>query len=161
MNAGIKDRDNRVISLRQIDDSNWREVADVAPRDDQRTFVAALGARYLLLSMRGGLWNSLAVVADATVVGHVMWALDTDDGSHWLGGMMIDASEQGKGAGRAATLALMRHLAAQPGCRELRLSCHPDNTSASRLYQGLGFRATGEYEDDEIVMAVAARDVPA
>ncbi len=36
----------------------------------------------LLLSMRGDLWNSLAVLAGDPVAGHVMWAFDTDDGTH-------------------------------------------------------------------------------
>ncbi|MDG4808431.1 hypothetical protein O7634_16905 [Micromonospora sp. WMMD1120] len=52
IDGGHRDRTGRRITLRSVDDDNWRAVADVAPRDDQRRFVAALGARYLLLSMR-------------------------------------------------------------------------------------------------------------
>ncbi|GAA0368726.1 hypothetical protein GCM10009541_08980 [Micromonospora gifhornensis] len=56
-----------------VDDDNWRAVADVVPRDDQRDFIAPSAARYLLLSLREGVWHSLAVCADEEVVGHVMW----------------------------------------------------------------------------------------
>jgi diamine N-acetyltransferase len=147
------DRDGRVVSLAEVTDDNWRAVADVAPRDEQRAFVAALGARYLLLSMRGGVWHSLAIMAGETVAGHVMWARDED--AYWVGGMIVDASEQGSGVGRAAVSSIVEHLRAMPGAREIRLSCHPDNVAAARLYRALGFTPTGELEDDEIVLALS------
>jgi diamine N-acetyltransferase len=103
-----QDRAGRTISLAEITDDNWRAVADVAPHDEQHRFVAALGARYLLLSMRGGVWHSLAVVADDAVVGHVMWAYDGDDRTHWIGGMLIDAAEQGRGVGRGEIVVALR-----------------------------------------------------
>ena len=149
-----QDRTGRTISLAEITDDNWRAVADVAPHDDQRRFVAALGARYLLLSMRGGVWHSLAIVADDAVVGHVMWAHDGDDGTHWIGGMLIDAAEQGNGVGRAALDATIRLLTDRLEARQVRLSYHPDNKAAARLYAEAGFRPTGDTEDDEIVVAL-------
>ncbi|MFF2777555.1 GNAT family N-acetyltransferase [Streptomyces sp. NPDC058052] len=152
----LTDRQGRAVVLEEITDENWRSVADVAPADGQRRFVAALGARYLLLSMRGGLWNSLAVRAGDEVVGHVMWAYDDEDGTHWIGGMIVNAEEQGKGVGRAAVRALIRRLAALPDCREVRLSYHPDNAPAAVLYESLGFRPTGDFEDEEIVAALSA-----
>ncbi|MDX2764514.1 GNAT family N-acetyltransferase, partial [Streptomyces europaeiscabiei] len=93
---GLLDGVGRRIALHDVDDENWRAVADVAPLDGQRRYVPALAARYLLLSLREGMWNSLAVRADDTVVGHVMWGRD-EDGSYWVGGMLIDGGEQGKG----------------------------------------------------------------
>ncbi|MDG9675054.1 GNAT family N-acetyltransferase [Micromonospora sp. DH14] len=144
------DRLGRRVTLRPVDDDNWRAVADVAPRDDQRRFVAALGARYLLLSMRSDVWNSLAVYADEAVVGHVMWGVD-DDGSHWIGGMLIDAAEQGRGVGRATVQTLAPWLAAQDGNPAVRLSYHPDNTQAAALYASLGFHPTGDTDDDELI----------
>lgn len=139
-------------------DENWRAVADIAPLDDQRRYVPPSAARFLLLSMREGVWNSLAVYADDTVVGHVMWGRD-DDGSHWLGGMLIDAPEQGKGLGRAAARTLMGWLADREDCRTLRLSYHPDNTAAGHLYTSLGFLPTPVVEGDEIVAELSARAV--
>ncbi|MEU0374781.1 GNAT family N-acetyltransferase [Streptomyces sp. NPDC006283] len=150
----------RRITLGDVGDENWRAVADVAPRDEQRVFVAALAARYLLLSMRGGPWNSLAVSADDTVVGHVMWAYDEEDGTHWIGGVVVDAEEQGKGVGRQAMLLLIRLLSVRPNCREIRLSYHAANTGAAKLYTALGFEPTGDFEDDEIVVALPAGRVP-
>jgi diamine N-acetyltransferase len=147
---GFRDRRGRLISLRVIGD-DWRAVADVAPRDDQRRFVAALAALYLLLSDRGGLWTSLAVYADDLVVGHVMWAVD-DDGSHWIGGVLVDAPEQGAGVGRAMTRTMLSWFATLPGPPVVRLSYHPDNQPAGRLYRALGFSPTGEIQDSELVL---------
>jgi len=48
----VVDRASRRITLREVTDDNWRAVADVAPLDEQRKYVAALAARYLLLSAR-------------------------------------------------------------------------------------------------------------
>ncbi|MBQ0900793.1 GNAT family N-acetyltransferase [Micromonospora sp. U21] len=150
IDGGQLDRAGRRVSLRPVDDDNWRAVADVAPRDDQRRFVAALGARYLLLSIHSEVWTSLAVYADETVVGHVMWGVD-DDGSHWIGGMLIDAAEQNRGVGRATVRTLAAWLAARDGNPPVRLSYHPDNTHAAALYEALGFRPTGAMDDDELI----------
>ncbi|WP_406861655.1 GNAT family N-acetyltransferase [Streptomyces sp. HUAS MG47] len=154
MSQDITDSHGRRVVLEDITDDNWRAVADVAPTDDQRRFVAALGARYLLLSMRGGLWHSLGVRADDTIVGHVMWAYDDEGGAHWIGGMIVDAAEQGRGVGRATMRALIRRLTALPDCQEIRLSYDPANTPAARLYTSLGFTPTGDREDEEIVAAL-------
>lgn len=147
----MSDSTGRRVTLRAVDDGNWRAVADIAPRDEQRDRVPALAARYLLLSMREKVWNSLAVCADETVVGHVMWGLD-EDGSHWIGGLMVDGREQGRGLGRAVLRTISPWLAERDGCRAIRLSYQPGNTTADGLYTSLGFAPTGAVEDDEIVV---------
>jgi diamine N-acetyltransferase len=147
---GLADRNGRRITLRDVNSDNWRDVADVAPHDDQRQFVPALAARYLLLSTLEPGWNSLAIYADENVVGHAMWAMD-DDGAHWIGGALIDATHQRAGIGRAAMQTLIRWLADQPDCYVIRLSYHPDNTTAARFYESLVFRPTGDREGEEIV----------
>ncbi|MDX3133590.1 GNAT family N-acetyltransferase [Streptomyces europaeiscabiei] len=157
---GLLDGMGRRIALHDVDDENWRAVADVAPLDGQRRYVPALAARYLLLSLREGVWNSLAVCADDTVVGHVMWGRD-EDGSYWVGGMLVDGGEQGKGVGRAAAWTLVRWLADRSDCAVLRLSYHPDNTVAEGLYTSLGFRpvSTAEEEQGEVVAELSGAAV--
>ncbi|MEU0523222.1 GNAT family N-acetyltransferase [Streptomyces niveus] len=154
IDQGFVDGTGRCVTLREVDDENWRAVADVAPLDDQRSHVAAMAARYLLLSMREDTWNSLAVYADEVVVGHVMWGRD-EDGSHWIGGMLIDGAEQGKGLGRALLRTMTGWLAAQEGCWAIRLAYHPDNAVAVRLYESLGFVPTGAVDGDEVVAELA------
>lgn len=137
------------VDLVDVDAATWRAVAGVTPRPDQQRFVAQT-AYYLCLCHYGGVWHPLAIRSDGAIVGHVMWGADPD-GSRWIGGLVVDATAQGRGVGTAAVEALVERLAAQDGCREVALSYAEDNVEARRLYAGLGFVETGEREDDEIV----------
>lgn len=92
-------------------------MADLAPRDDQRDFVPALAARYLL----------------------------------------VDAHHQGRGVGRRVVEGLVERLRAAPACELIRMSHHPDNDASRSLFTSLGFVSTGEEEDGELFMALAAR----
>ncbi|MFF5772831.1 GNAT family N-acetyltransferase [Streptomyces californicus] len=150
INHGHTDRTGRPVTLHVVGADNWRAVADSAPRDDQRDWVPALAARYLVLSSREDDWNSLAVLAGEEVTGHIMWARD-EDGSYWIGGMLIDAAHQGTGIGRAAVRTLAAWLSAREDCTAVRLSYAPENEAAAHLYTSLGFRPNGEDEDGEVV----------
>jgi diamine N-acetyltransferase len=81
-----------------------------------------------------------------------MWALDTEEGSHWIGGVVVDAAHQGRGVGRATVLALLELFEGLGGYREAALSVAHDNTAAAALYRSLGFVPSGELVDDELVM---------
>jgi diamine N-acetyltransferase len=146
---GYTDLGGRSVSLRPVGTDNWREVADVAPRDDQREFVAALAARYLLLSTLGDDWTSLGVYAGDEVAGHVMWGMDED--AFWVGGLVIAAERQSAGIGRATMLTLIRWFAERPERDAIRLT-HQEHNPAARLYEDLGFVPTGETDGDEIVV---------
>jgi diamine N-acetyltransferase len=137
------------ISLTPVGPHNWRDVADLAPRDDQRRFVPALGARYLLLGVYGDTWQNVAVVEDDVVVAHVMWGLD-EDGSYWIGGLLVDAAHQGRGVGRAAVEQLLGGW--RKDHRLVRVSCHPENTASRSLFTSLSFVENGQWEDDELVL---------
>lgn len=157
IDAGLSDRNGRKVTLRGVSDENWRAVADVVPRDDQRDWVAESAARYLLLSLREGLWTSLGVYADESVAGHIMWAFDEDDGCNWIGGMLVDATEQGSGIGRAALLTLVEYLRQPDGAPAIRLSVHEDNASARKLYASAGFVELDKDEDGDWTAELAAQ----
>ncbi|MFF6908682.1 GNAT family N-acetyltransferase [Streptomyces sp. NPDC012389] len=147
---GHTDKAGRPVTLHEVDADNWRAVADCAPRDDQRAWVPALAARYLVLTSRESTWHSLAVLAADEVTGHIMWARD-EDGSHWIGGMLIDAAHQDRGIGAAAVRTLATWLSAREDHPPVRLSYAPSNEPAAHLYTALGFRPTGAEEDGEVV----------
>jgi diamine N-acetyltransferase len=89
------------------------------------------------------------------VLGFVMWAVDPDDGSGWIGGLVIGREHQGRGYGRAAVLALLERLRREQGCTAAALSYAADNNTARSLYRSLGFSETGEREDEELVARLA------
>jgi diamine N-acetyltransferase len=115
------------LTLADVTADNWRDVADLAPRDDQRDFVPALAARYLLLGLYGGVWHCLGAFEGDTAVAHVMWAVDPDDGSHWIGGLLVDAQHQGRGVGRRVVELLIERLRSDPACDRICMS-HPPPT---------------------------------
>jgi diamine N-acetyltransferase len=132
-----------------VDATNWSFLAEVEPRSDQWEFVAPV-TRYLCLAHYGGEWHPLAIEVDGSIVGHVMWAVDEEDGSTWLGGLVIDAAHQGRGIGRATMEAALDRFT-QNGTTNVALSYSPENVVARHLYRSMGFVETGEMEDDEIV----------
>jgi diamine N-acetyltransferase len=138
------------VSLQPVDASTWRAVADVAPLPGQEQWVAPV-TRYLCLCLYGGVWQPLAVVEGDEVVGFVMWGLDEEEGSHWIGGLVVDARHQRRGIGRATVVAVLRMFEGLDGHREAALSYGPDNLVARRLYARLGFVETGEESDGELV----------
>jgi len=140
---------NSVVSLADVDATNWSVLAEVEPRPEQRDFVAPV-TRYLCLAHYGEEWHPLAIEADGSAVGHVMWAADEEDGSTWLGGLIIDAAHQGRGIGRATVAAFLDRFTVD-GRTNVALSYSPENETARGLYQSMGFVETGEMEDDEIV----------
>lgn len=94
----------------------------------------------------------LIIRAGSEPVGFAMYALDEDDGNYWIYRLMIDARFQGKGYGRTALVQILKMLGEQSGCSCVVLGVKPGNVSARDLYESVGFRATGDIIDDEIVL---------
>jgi diamine N-acetyltransferase len=138
------------VVLREVTSENWRAVAAVAPKPEQSAHVMPV-TYYLCLCHYGAVWHPLAVSCDDAVAGFVMWGVDETDGSHWIGGLVIEAGRQQHGIGRATVESLVRRLAESQNARRFALSYSLSNTVARDLYARLGFRETGEVEDDELV----------
>lgn len=138
------------IEVRPIDQGNFRDALDLEVTAEQSAWVAST-ARYLALCAYGGLWHPLGLYADGSMVGFAMWAHDTDEGSHWIGGFLIDRARQRRGLGRVAMPAVMEYLRQAQGATQFALSYAPGNAVARRLYASLGFVETGEAEGDELV----------
>ena len=137
------------MSLQTVDHDNWRAVASLKVAESQREFVAE-PAYYLALCCYGRQWQPLAVFLGDTVIGFLMWAVDPEDGSCWLGGILIDQSHQRKGYGRQAIQAAIAMLSKEHGYRQFALSYSPEN-HAKHLYHALGFVETDQWEEDEII----------
>ena len=142
-----------------IDGHNWRDAVAVRVSDDQLPFVAGHQPVALVVLAKayvrpGGLeWEPLAVVRDGRVV--AVLALAHDTGRSELLHLAVDEPHQGQGVGAAAVDLAVRHVrSTRPGCREVRLSVHPDNARAHRLYARAGFGPTGEERDGEPVWSL-------
>jgi len=142
------------ISLRPVNQDNWRGVANLRVSTNQRDFVAE-PSYYLALCCYGGDWKPLAVFLDNQVIGFMMWTTDPADGSCWLGGILIDQRMQNRGYGKQAVQAALKLLQEEHGHRNFALSYQPANLVAKELYRKLGFNEVNEWEGDEVVARLA------
>ena len=139
------------ITLEPVNAANWRAVTRLEVTPDQQTFVAA-PAYYLAYCAYGeDGWKPLAIYRKDEVIGFMMWDVDPSDSACWLGGILIDRRQQGKGYGRRAVTEAIKMLNQQHGLTDFALSYEPDNAAARHLYLDMGFRETGEKEGDEQV----------
>ncbi len=138
------------MTLEDVGADNWRACTALEVEQSQQRFVAP-AAYYLALCAYGeSPWQPLAVRVGEEVVGFVMWGIDPEDESFWIGGLIIDRRHQRRGYGRAVVAQLLERAAAD-GHREAALSYDPQNTLAQSLYASMGFVETGELADNETV----------
>lgn len=151
MDASIKpDAQADRVVLRPINRNNWRAVIPLKVAEAQSAYVSE-PSYYLALCCYENLWQPLAMYVAEQPVGFMMWAIDSNDGSCWLGGILVDQRYQRRGYGRQAVQAAIALLSEQYGHQHFALSYQPANSVAQKLYQSLGFSETDEWEDDEIV----------
>lgn len=139
------------IRLEPVTVDTYEAVLRLRVGEEQRTFVAP-NVRSLADAWAYPRARPLAVLAGPELVGFaLLHPVEGDDDALGLVRFMIDRRFQRRGLGRLAALALV-DLATAEGYARLRLSVEPENTGARALYEGCGFRATGETEDGEDVM---------
>lgn len=140
------------VTLREITPENFRQCIDLKVADGQEKFVATNVVSIAQAKIYPTA-NPFAVYHEDEMVGFVMYGYDTDEEHFYLGRLMIDAQHQGKGFGKAATLAVIEKMRQIEDCREIYLSFVPENTGAERLYSSVGFERTGKIsEHGEVVM---------
>jgi diamine N-acetyltransferase len=153
----------KTVSLRPVDESNYRACIDLAVDSSQEGFVASnvqsLADAYVWRDAA----EPYAVIADDEVVGFaLLYPLVAGEPTYPLPAdaevrglvlvrLMVDARRQGRGHGRAALEAVVE-LARERGHETLRLSVVPENTQALEFYRRNGFAETGALEGRELVM---------
>ncbi|MCB8945259.1 MAG: GNAT family N-acetyltransferase [Ardenticatenaceae bacterium] len=141
-----------MIHLQLVDASNWREAMGLAVRPEQQRFIAdnlpivavALSKAYI---RPGGLtWLPYAIYNGERMVGFVEIAFAANGRSPCtIYHFFIDYRYQGRGYSKPAMLAVLPLIRqVQHQVTGIELVVHPENLTAQRLYEGVGFRRTGE-----------------
>ena len=74
---------------------------------------------------------------------------------YYLWRYMIDAQHQGKGYGTDGIELLKEYVRTRPNAKQLITSSAPNcEGGAEDFYKKLGFKPTGEMEDDEVVLSI-------
>lgn len=143
------------VSLRPITADNFMEAFRLKLRSDQEKFVShpirSLAQAYVYRDQ----CQPFGIYDGDRMVGYVMVIYDYDIPEYDIWHMMIDDSQQGKGFGRAAMQLALDYIAKKPfgDSNRVALTCSKENPIALRLYQSLGFRLTGNEDDDEVELA--------
>jgi diamine N-acetyltransferase len=141
------------VELVAVDPTNWQACAAIRPGPGQARFVASV-SYYLCLCHYEATWQPLAIRVGEDIAGFVMWGVDPEDGSHWIGGLLISADRQRRGYGRGAVAALLERFR-RAGATEAALSYARENEAARELYASFGFTDTREDVDSEQVARLA------
>ena len=139
-------------SLQPITADNFTDAFRLKVRADQEKFVSnpirSLAQAYVYRDQ----CQPFGIYDGDRMVGYVMVIYDYDIPEYDIWHMMIDDSQQGKGFGRAAMHRVLDYIAQKPfgDSNRVALTCNKENPIALRLYQSLGFRLTGNEDDDEV-----------
>ena len=144
------------VRLEEITPQNFKECVNLKVADGQEKFVAS-NVMSIAQSKIYLTHLPFAVYADDEMVGFVLYGFDVEEERFYLGRLMIDEKFQGKGYGRAATLAVIERLKQNEDCKEIYLSFIPENTGAEKLYKSIGFEPTGELNGGELMMRYQMR----
>ncbi len=140
------------VSLRKINEDNWRECIALKVRKDQERFVAS-NENGLALAYAHKEMEPRGIYNDEVMVGFIMYAKDPDDGLYYINRFNIDEKYQGKGYGRKALEMLLSQLK-QSGAATVDIIHKPDNEAAIKLYNSLGFVLTDEKLNDDVISRV-------
>jgi diamine N-acetyltransferase len=139
------------IILRKLTNDTFRECIGLKVAAGQEDYVAS-NVFSLAEAQADGVSNPRAIYADEQMVGFIMYDFNSAEGRGYITRLMVDRRFQGNGYGRAAMQQVIDLFKANPDCREIYTSIHPENSVAEGLYVSLGFRLTGEMDDGEAVL---------
>jgi len=145
---------NMDVVLKPADRSNWRTMVRLQLKPEQQNFVSppAWSLARCLVRFFGDEFEHLPhlIYAGDQAVGYSTTACNpASEHDYWIDDIMIDASCQGRGYGRAGVIETVRMIVRRyPRCCAVQLTCFRTNTAAAKLYRSLGFVQTGR-DDDE------------
>ena len=145
---------SKELKLRKIDESNFIECFNLSLGEGQDRFVShpirSLAQAYVYYNQ----CTPFGIYSNDTIVGYVMVIYDYDEETYNIWHMMIDEKYQGKGYGSIAIKLCIDYIKSKPfgQSNNVILTCNIDNSIAIHIYEKIGFKDTGERDDNELVM---------
>ncbi len=160
-----------MIRFEKITEDNYSECIKLDPGEKGRKYVApnvnSLAIAYVCKENNVCTPMPFAIYNDEVMVGFILMSSlkkeqdnDVEEDSYDIWRFMVDQKYQGEGYGREALMRAIEFIKSFPHgpANTLVLSYLPDNEVGSSLYDSVGFKATGEIEDGEIVMSFDLTD---
>ncbi|MBN2389755.1 MAG: GNAT family N-acetyltransferase [Anaerolineae bacterium] len=144
-----------MIRLVDVNKDNWQECIQLPTANDHARFVAPNVYSIAEAQFYPNTVTACCIYAGDAMVGFAMYGPDEDDAALFaIDRLMIAEGHRGKGYGKAALLTILEE-AKRRGFSRIQLSTNPENVKAITLYESVGFRVTGEMDDDEAVYVYA------
>ncbi|GAA0124789.1 GNAT family N-acetyltransferase [Clostridium sp. CTA-19] len=140
------------LTLKKVEESNFIECFNLKLGKGQDKFVShpihSLAQAYVYYNQ----CTPFAIYKD-----DIMVIYDYDEEIYNIWHMMIDEKYQGKGYGTVAMELCIDYIKSKPfgQSNDIILTCNIDNSHAIYIYEKLGFKDTGERDEDEIIMKLA------
>ncbi len=148
-----------MITLKEITEENFIDAFNLKLGEGQEEYVShpvrSLAQAYVYREQ----CQPFCIYHEDEMVGYVMVIYDHDVPEYDIWHMMIDASGQGKGYGKAALRLVMDYIKTKPfgSSDRVALTCNKDNSAALELYRKMGFEETGVEDEDEIELSMSIR----
>lgn len=132
-----------MISLRSIDQSNWEECINLKPKQEQQRFIASnlysiAEAQFLPDFV------TKSIYFEEILVGFAMYGKAPEDSNYWIYRFMIDNRFQGRGYGKNAMKLIINDVEMKDDRTDiLMLGYNPENDSARKFYEKVGFQEVG------------------
>ncbi|MBO4384902.1 MAG: GNAT family N-acetyltransferase [Clostridia bacterium] len=140
-----------MVELRPITEENFLDAFALKLAPGQEAFVShpirSLAQAYVYRDQ----CRPFGIYADGKMVGYVMVIYDYDVPEYDIWHMMIDEKEQGRGFGKEALRLALDFIRTKPfgDSNRVALTVNKRNPIARKLYEKMGFRATGAEDEDE------------
>ena len=142
------------LSLREITKETVKSILALKVAEGQEDLVGDNGDSLAQALFDEKAWYR-GIYAGEEPVGFAMLSIDREKPEFYLWRFMIDAGQQGKGYGKRAIELIIEEVSSQPEAKELTLHVMDLPHSAVAFYEALGFKLTGEKDDDELVMSLS------
>ncbi len=139
------------VTLQEISEKTVHEICKLSVLENQKKFVASNAFSIAQAYFSKKAWFR-AIYADEIPVGFIMIEDDPEKPEYYLWRFMIDAQYQRLGFGCCAILLLIEHVKKRPGATEILASVVQSDGGPQSFYEKLGFKLTGEYENEEAIM---------
>ena len=145
-----------MIHLKKITEENFVDAFHLKLAPEQERFVShpirSLAQAYVYREQ----CQPFGIYEGDTMVGYVMVIYDYDIPEYDIWHMMIDASYQRRGYGKAALEQVLDYIKTKPfgSSDRVALTCHRENVQALHVYKSKGFTETGAVYEEEIELSL-------
>ncbi len=142
-----------MITLRPITKENFWDCIDLIVFPEQDHFVTS-NAISIAQSKVQPECIPLAIYNEETMVGFLMYCLDSDDDEYWIYRLMIDQHYQGQGFATEALHQVIELIKDDKTRHQIFLGVHLKSESAVHIYEQAGFTFNGQIFGQEHIMVL-------